>query len=199
MNKELDNIGLERPESPDFGSATDKLASIDDLIRATYTSNPNFTTIDEFAKSIGKPRWWVSRRAGELGLARPRLASAPWTKAETDIVDRLGDAGIAGIAAGLKAVGFSRSLGAVAMEMKKQMLSRTPRNAWSARTLAEFMGVNSKTVARWIDAEGLPAEREGNAWRVQRVAFKAWLACHRTRFDLRKVDQEWFLALLLDD
>lgn len=198
MAKQTDEIGSASSDGPGSGKEVLETPSIDDLIRNTYSSNPNIAKISALAESIGKPRWWVSRRAGELGLTKPRLAAEPWSKAECAVVDRMGDAGINAIASGLRAAGFSRTMSSIAMELKRQARSRTPRDVWSARTLAEYMGVDSKTVAKWIAVDALPAQQDHHSWKIQRADFKDWLAGHRTCFDLRKVDQEWFLELLFD-
>src|SRR3546814_1003769 len=65
------------------------------------------------------------------------------------------------IAAILRRRGFQRTVTAVVVKTKRLALDRTDVDHFTATALAGVMGVDAKTVTRWIEVAGLKAERRG--------------------------------------
>lgn len=73
---------------------------------------------------------------------------------------------------------------------------------FTAGQLAVLLGVDGKTVTRWIKVENLPGKKRGTArteaqggdmWWIARKNLKTWIGSHAQLIDLRKVDRFWFI------
>src|SRR5512139_1510027 len=63
---------------------------IDRAITAGYlAATGDKAEIRRLAERVGRPRWWVSRRALELGLRQPTKREPPWTDAELELLESL--------------------------------------------------------------------------------------------------------------
>jgi hypothetical protein len=178
---------------------------IDAEIRRVYTSNPTKGMVAALAASIGRPRWWISKRALKLGLTVPRFKEPEWTAAELEIVTRNAAKCLEAIRMALRRHGYDRTEAAIKLQIKRRSIEHTDSEHLTARGLALIMGVDSKTVARWIEREGLPAKRRGTArvevqggdmWHIHRRTFRVWLKDHAQCVDLRKVDKFAFFDLI---
>ena len=87
-------------------------------------------------------------------------------------------------------------MAAVAAKLKATGTIANNDGAMSARALASLMGVDDKTVVRWITTGGLEATRSGSGWRITRDAFREWVGTHPRSINLKRVDAEWFIDLL---
>lgn len=177
---------------------------IDDAIRAYYQSDQagQYGRGRQFAKRIGRPDWWVKKRAAILGLVVPREKPLDWSAAEIAVLEKHASKALPHIRRHLKAAGFVRSETAISLQLKRRHIDREAVDQWSAHALATLMGVDSKTVRRWIEVEGLPATRRGNRcanghdeYVIKRFGLRLWIASHQQLVDLRKVDRYWFLDL----
>jgi excisionase family DNA binding protein len=54
-----------------------------------------------------------------------------------------------------------------------------PRAFWTARDIAEHLGVCERTVRRWIDSGDLITHKFGRRIRISQVDFAAFLQRHR--------------------
>ena len=108
----------------------------------------------------------------------------------------------------LRKAGYVRSATAVHVKRKRLKLGvaeeRRAAGLYSAHELAELLGVDPKTVTRWIAQEGLPARRRGTArtarqgadeWEIPITKLGPWIRDHAQLLDLRKVDRFWFIDL----
>lgn len=171
--------------------------ALDGELRRRIEIGPQVGDIKKLAERYNLPAWYVSRRAGQLGLTTPRLKEPEWDDEEIEIVDRYGEDGAAAVHRQLRIAGFNRTPGAVCMAIKRRKIEKLSTGSMSARAVAELMGVDGKTVARWIEHCGLKARRvEGNAWGVARKELRRWLLDNPDWFDLRKVRQAWFMNLM---
>jgi excisionase family DNA binding protein len=106
--------------------------------------------------------------------------------------------------------GFRRSTTAIAVKVKREginlRMSRDLAGIYSATSAAKLLGVDAKTIQRWIQAEGLPASRAGTArtavqggdeWRIKAKDLRRWIGEHARLVDVRKVSRDWFIDLLL--
>lgn len=176
---------------------------IDAVIRRTYQSVPSKGDIAACAKAVGRPRWWVSKRARELGLVVPRFKAPAWTDAETELVRELAHKQPASIQRSLKHRGYHRSETAILVKLKRLGADRTDPNAMNANQLAECLGVDRKTVGRWIEQGWLKATRRQHSdrddyWRIKRKDVRRFIIENTAQVDLRKVDRFWFVDLLTE-
>lgn len=177
---------------------------IDAEIRRIYLEPPRAGAISELAGRIGRPRWWIAKRAIALGLSAPRFKELPWSAAEIELLRRLAHHIPAVIARKFRAAGFKRTATAIVVKRKRLDLDLRDPNHYTATQLAGLMGVDAKTVTRWIKCEGLRASRRGtrrvaaqggDMYWIARRDLRGWIARHAQLIDLRKVDRFWFLDL----
>lgn len=177
---------------------------MDEEIRRVYQERPQRGAILALAARLMRPRHWVLNRARVLGLAVARVKEPEWTREEEDLLRRLAHHRPEVIAQKFRRSGYRRTATAIAVKRKRLALDIRDPDRWTATQLAHLMGVDAKTVCRWIAREGLPAARRGTArtpaqggdmWQIERTGLRRWIASHAQLVDLRKVDRFWFLDL----
>jgi hypothetical protein len=174
---------------------------IDDAIRHGYATATKRGDYGRIAVLVDRPKWWVHKRAAQLGLARngDRRLDV-WQREELAILEKYVACDIKVIGQKLRSAGFSRTPTAIGVKLKRLQLDRTDPNAWTATDLGGLLGVNRATVADWIERRGLKAKKkprgESFMWVVQRKDLRAWIASNPRWIDLRRVDQPWFMDLV---
>jgi len=150
----------------------------------------------QIAKAFGWPQWVLSKRARTLGLTRPRYRKE-WSSNETAfLTEHLGSRTTIWIARKL-----GRTETSVVLRAKRLHLSRKIDNGYSSRAVAEGFGIDSHAVLSWIRRGWLKASRgqmfgPHESWAIAPEAVRAFIKSHPTEFDIRKVDQVWFLDVL---
>lgn len=150
----------------------------------------------QIARTFGWPRWVINKRAGQLALTRP-IERQDWTEDEVSFLHQhLGARTAAWIAKRL-----SRSEAAVAMKIKRLGLCRrVDDGTYSARQVAAGFGIDGHVVDAWIRSGLLKATRdmqqERATWRVHPEDVAVFIRSNPMAFDIRKVDQVWFLDVL---
>lgn len=178
---------------------------VDDVIRRLYPVNCEKGAVAALARTVGRPRWWVSKRAVTLKLVPPRRKEAPWSAAELDIVGENAHRDPHSLRAILKRHGFTRTATAIVVKLKREGIDRSDPDHMTAGQLAGVMGVDGKTVTRWIEKGWLKAARRGTD-RVATQGGDQWWIHHKdvARFiientaavDVRKVEKFWFVDVL---
>lgn len=183
---------------------------IDAIIQRVYQSTPEKNDIQRLAQVVGRPRWWVSKRAQALGFVAPRFAPLPWSEAEDAFIAERAAVSAPNIRHQMARRGWHRTATAIVVRLKV-LGQATGRNAddnhYTATGLAKLMGVDAKTVTRWIDKGWLKARRRGTGrvaaqggdehW-VRRRDARAFIIENAAAVDLRKVEKFWFIDLLAD-
>lgn len=173
---------------------------IDMQIREAYIHATERGFMAKLAQRLGKPAWWVQKRAARLGVTRPMRVDV-WTLRELDILEEWAHAGNPVIRAKLAAAGFKRTDGAIGIQLKRRDIDRTNPDVWTATSVAPLFGVNPATVADWVERRGLKAKRvswgPNGKLLITRADLKRWVNTNRAHVDLRRVDQHWFLELML--
>lgn len=155
----------------------------------------------ELARQTGFPRWYIKRQARRLGLTMHQDRQ-PWTQVELDALDRLlGRVSAATIAKRLK-----RTETSVVMKIKALGHSRRVSECYTMRDLEECLGEDHRKIQKWI-ARGWLRDRlqgtsrhDGNGQDIHRFSEKdilAFIKQHPQEINLGKVDQVWFLDLVL--
>ena len=157
--------------------------------------------IRELARQTGFPRWYIKRQARRLGLSMHQDRQ-PWTQAELDTLDRLlGRVSAATIAKRLK-----RTETSVVMKIKALGHSRRVSEGYTMHDLGECLGEDHHKIQKWI-ANGWLRDRlqgtrrhDGNGNDIHRFREKdilAFIKQHPQEICLGKIDQTWFLDLVL--
>ena len=183
-------------------------AHVDAEIRAFYTRGGPAPRgeFQAFCARLGRTRAAVRDRALKMGLLVPRYKQLPWSAEEDAILAQHATLVPRRIQIKLKAEGYARTEAAIAIRMKRAEIDRTNYEGYSARALSALLGVDTKTVTRWI-AAGLKAKHRGTArtaaqngdeWIVEAKAFRAWARDNIAEFakHSRKADQMWLLETL---
>jgi hypothetical protein len=157
--------------------------------------------IKELARQTGLPRWFIKRQAQRLGLTM-HPDRRPWTKEEFELLERLlGKVSTATIAKRLK-----RTETSVVMKIKALGHSRRISEGYTMRDLEECLGEDHHKIQKWIVNGWLRNQLQrtnrhhGNGNDIHRFAEKdivAFVKQHPAEISLGKVDQVWFLDLVL--
>lgn len=146
----------------------------------------------------GIPKWAVTHRAVALGVTRPEAHKRPWTPEEEAFLwTHAGHRHARWIARKL-----GRSLASVAMAMKRRQLRQAVRENYTLRELELCFGVDHRVIERWVREGKLEVEKRGyltdrDAWAVTDAALLRFIAEHPMAFELRRVEQVWFMDLIL--
>lgn len=170
-------------------------------LRARYDGHVRGRAL-EIARSWRWPRWAVLKWAQDIGITRPdeRGRSPEWTPEQLDVLERF--AGRRSVDFLARATGRSRT--AVIVKLKRLGISRRVESSLSANEVARLLGVDRKTVRGWIDRGWLRARRstelragDDMRWEVSDEALRAFVRTHPMAFGLGRVDQVWFLEVVM--
>lgn len=175
---------------------------LDQRIRDGYAAARSKGDFARLADALGRPRWWVQKRAAALGVTRTNQTRLDaWRQEEVALVERWASCTLPVIRRKLAQAGHTRSETAIAVKLKRLRVDRTDPDAWAPADLAQLLGVDPNTVRDWIDRRGLQAEERAAGQQkrllVRRKALRAWIKLHPRHIDLRRVDQPWFMDLVL--
>jgi hypothetical protein len=162
-------------------------------------------SLTEFGQRIDWPKFALTNRARQLGLARTK--EKPWSEAELTLVERYAHLTDATIQRKLKSAGYQRTRTAIKIKLTRKSF-RLGTEHFSATGFARLMGIDSHCVTRWIGLGYLKAEKRGtnrtekqggDDWLISPKAVRNFLLSYPNEYDLRKVtDQMWFLDAVTD-
>lgn len=176
---------------------------LDERIRRLHEHPLQRGAIRDFAECVGRPCWYVSRRARELGLKTPRFREPPWTPSEVQLLHDTAHLLPSGARLTFKRSGYTRSDTAIVVKRKRQGIlltqARNDEGLFNANQLSELLGVDRKTVARWITLSELPGKKRGDLWFIKDRDLREFIITHPFRVELRKIpdsSRAWFIELL---
>ena len=163
--------------------------------------NRRFQVLNRMIRETGLPRWYIKKRAAHLGLTMQQ-DKRPWTAAEEETIERfVGKVSALTIAKKLK-----RTEASVVLKIKRMGVSRRVRNGYTMRDMEECLGEDHHKIQQWI-ANGWLRDRmqgtrrhDGNGRDIHRLREKDildFIRRHPEELNLGKVDQIWFLDLVL--
>jgi hypothetical protein len=164
----------------------------DRLLREYYDSQTE--TINWLSQKIGCPRWAIKKRAQILGLARTK--EKPWSEKEVSYLEM----NLHRLSLAVLARRLGRSITAVALKAKRLGIKKSDEG-YTARSLAQALGVDDHKVVHWIRLGLLRASRRNSGrprdlYLITDRAVKRFVCTYPTEFDLRRVEQVWFIDLL---
>lgn len=192
--------GYKRPERVNWSPFLDK------QVKAAY-SDPSTGAVKSAAGRLDIPYGTFKARARMIGCVY-RYYNRPWEEAEDALVRQYLEKGLAWTQRKLKIAGFQRSQAAISSRRYKLgCVKDDDPDLLSASQLAQLCGLDPKTVLRWIEKGWLKAKRGASLcvpdpkpdyfWRIRVANFRAFIRDYPSAIDLRKVDQPWFLDVIL--
>jgi len=175
----------------------------DAYLKAQYFGglNRRFRVLTRMVSMTGLPRWYIKRQAGRLGLTM-HMDRRPWTAAELNLLERL----VGRVSTATIAKRLGRPEGSVVNRLKRMKTSRRVRDGYTMRDLELCLGEDHRKISVWI-ANGWLQDRlqgtrrhDGNGNDIHRIREQDvldFIKNHPQEINLGKVDQTWFLDLVL--
>jgi DNA-binding CsgD family transcriptional regulator len=178
--------------------------ALDVYLREHYYGglNQRFKVINQVVRMTAFPRWFIKRQAPRLGLCLHNPNRRAWTAEEVGILERW----VGQISSHAIAKRLHRSENSVALKLKGMKISRRVRSGYTMRDLMLCLGEDHHKIQRWM-AEGWLRDHpqgtkrhDGNGHDIHRYSERdllKFIAEHPNEINLGKVDQLWFLDLVL--
>lgn len=175
----------------------------DEILKAQYHGglNRRFQVLNRMIRITSLPRWYIKRQAVRLGLTM-KMDRKPWTPAELNLLEKL----VGRVCSATIAKRLHRSESSVVNKLKRLGNSRRVRNGYTMRDLEQCLGEDHRKISLWI-ANGWLRDRlqstgrhDGNGRDIHRISEKdilQFLRSHPQEINLGKVDQTWFLDIVL--
>jgi guanyl-specific ribonuclease Sa len=179
----------------------------DQLLRERYDGKVHGRAA-EISTALGWPDWVIKKHAQTLGLSYPwSPARREWTQQEERfLTQHAGSRHVHWMAKQL-----NRSETSVVLKLKRRGLSRRWREGYTLGDLEQCFGCDHHGIDRWIREGQLVGRRRGtrrigpggqgndpaDAWYFKDEDLLRFVRSYPQAFRLDKVDQVWFLDLVL--
>ena len=172
-------------------------------LRAHYFGglHRRFQVLNQMIRLTGMPRWYIKRQAARLGLTL-HMDRTPWTASEMNLLEKL----VGHISSASIAKRLHRPESSVVNKLKRIGTSRRVRNGYTMCDLGLCFGEDHHKITQWIkngwSQDRLQGTRrhDGNDNDIHRFRERdilTFIRAHPQEFNLGKVDQTWFLDLVL--
>jgi len=157
-----------------------------------------------YARLLGLPGEVVTKWAQELGLARAK--EPVWSAREIALLDRYGYLTPVHIGKVLREHGFTRSVTGISL-MRKRRMSHKASPYYSVSALSHLFGIDHHAIDRFITFGWMKttqkgtrrgAKQRGDIKLVHKDEIRRFIYEHPMEFELKKVDQMWFLDLVTE-
>jgi hypothetical protein len=173
------------------------------FLKAQYFGglNRRFQILNKMIRMTGLPRWYIKRQAARLGLTM-KMDRKPWTPVELNLLDKL----VGRVSSATIAKRLHRPESSVVNKLGRLGNSRRVREGYTMRDLEQCLGEDHHKISGWIANRWLrdrlqgTRRHDGNGRDIHRVREKdilRFLKNHPQEINLGKVDQMWFLDLVL--
>jgi len=155
----------------------------------------------EIADKFGWPVHVIRHRAVAMGLSHSEDRRR-WTEAEERFLEEhAGSRRVPWMARRLR-----RSLTSVIVKMTRMRLSRAVREGYTLRDLELCFGADHRAIERWAREGKLSVRKRdyetgghrSRPWAVSHRAVREFVVNHPMEFRLDRVDQLWFMDLILE-
>ena len=175
----------------------------DAFLKAQYFGGVNrrFRVLNRMVRLTGLPRWYIKRQAARLGLTM-RIDRKTWTRREMDLLEKL----VGRLSSATIAKRLHRPESSIVNKLKRMGTSRRVRDGYTMRELELCLGEDHHKIADWIKKGWLQDQLQGthrhhgNGNDIHRIREKEilnFIRNHPQELNLGKVDQTWFLDLVL--
>lgn len=163
--------------------------------------NRRFQVLNRMIRLTGVPRWCIKRQAARLGLTM-RMERRTWTRRETDLLEKL----VGRMSSATIAKRLQRPESSIVNKLKRIGTSRRVRDGYTMREPELCLGEDHHKIAGWIKNGWLEdrlqgtRRHNGNGNDIHRIREKKllnFIKNHPQELNLGKVDQTWFLDLVL--
>ena len=176
----------------------------DEVIRAAYAEHYGKKALHVAERRLGFSRESIKSRAQIIGAARTTAKAPPWSPDELAALERVSHLGAAAAGRALRKAGYERSATAIAVQRKRR---RMAPDGMSMNALAELLGVDRKTVARWRDkamlrviATGKTCGGGAEVGHVSTGAIREFILRYSSQIDLGRIERTgaklWLIDLL---
>ena len=178
-------------------------SEFDAYLKAHYFGglNRRFQVLNRMIRMTGLPRWYIKKQAARLGLTI-RMDRRPWTLREIDLLEKL----VGKVSSGTIAKRLRRPESSVVNKLKRLGTSRRVRDGYTMRDLELCLGEDHYKIAAWITNGWLQDHLQGtrrqngngnDIHRIREDDIVDFIRNHPQEINLGKVDQTWFLDLVL--
>lgn len=175
----------------------------DAYLKAQYFGglNRRFRVLNRMIRLTGLPRWYIKRQAAWLGLTL-RMDRKPWTRRDMNVLEKL----VGRVSSATIAKRLHRPESSVVNKLKKLGASRRVRDGYTMRELEMCLGEDHHKISAWIGKGWLQdrfqgtRRHDGNGKDIHRIRERDilnFIKNHPQEINLGKVDQTWFLDLVL--
>ena len=163
--------------------------------------NRRFQVLNQMIRLTGMPRWYIKRQAARLGLTL-HMDRRPWTASEMNLLEKL----VGRVSSATIAKRLHRPESSVVNKLKRIGTSRRVRNGYTMCDLELCFGEDHHKITQWIKNGWLQdrlqgtRRHDGNGNDIHRIREKdilTFIRNHPQEINLGKVDQTWFLDLVL--
>jgi hypothetical protein len=178
-------------------------AEYDAYLKAHYFGglNRRFRVLSRMVRMTGLPRWYIKRQAARQGLTM-RMDRRPWTSAEMKLLEGM----VSRVSTATIAKRLQRPESSVVSKLKRIGTSRRVRDGYTMRELELCLGEDHRRISAWIANGWLPDRLQGtqrhggngnDIHRIREQDILNFIKNHPQEINLGKVDQTWFLDLVL--
>jgi hypothetical protein len=163
--------------------------------------NRRFQVLNRMIRMTGLPRWYIKRQAARLGLTM-HMDRRPWTRTELDRLENM----VGQVSSATIAKRLGRPESSVVNKLKRLSISRRVRDGYTMRELELCLGEDHHKITKWIQNGWLQDRLQGtrrrgksgnDIHRIYEEDVVEFIRNHPQEINLGKVDQTWFLDLLL--
>jgi hypothetical protein len=163
--------------------------------------NRRFQVLNQMVRLTGLPRWYIKRQAARVGLTL-HMDRRPWTAIEMNLLEKL----VGRVSSATIAKRLHRPESSVVNKLKRIGTSRRVRNGYTMRELELCLGEDHHKITQWIKNGWLQdrlqgtRRHDGNGNDIHRIREKdilTFIRNHPQELNLGKVDQTWFLDMVL--
>jgi hypothetical protein len=172
----------------------------DQLLRDRYDSLVNGRVL-QIARALGWPAWVIKKRAAALGIVTKVLHRHEWTPEQIAFLEEwTGSRSSKWIA---RRLGLNETC--VINKQKRLGFSRRVQgDGYTVHELELCLGMDHRYINRWIREGKLKAKLRGtdrphDAYVINDADVLAFLRAHQLDYNLRRVDQAWFLGLVFGE
>lgn len=173
-------------------------------IRAAYQGDTGKSQINDLAGLLGLPRWKVTRYAIIQGWTARQKKEPEWSERELKLLKLNAHLSPTVIQRRLRKYGYHRTeVGIVLKRKRMRFLQNLSGN--SSRSVAQCLGIDSHTVAQYIQNGWLKAGRRGtnrtaaqggDFWYIKDKDIRKFIVENVAVVDFRKLDKYWLVNLL---
>ena len=175
----------------------------DAYLKAHYFGglNRRFQVLSRMVRLTGMPRWYIKRQAARLGLTM-QMDRRPWTHTEMKVIEKL----VGRVSSATIAKRLGRPESSVVNKLKRMGTSRRVRDGYTMRDLELCLGEDHHKIIGWIKNGWLQDRLQGtrrhdgngnDIHRIREKAIRNFIRNSPQEINLGKVDQTWFLDLVL--